>query len=78
MDEAPDLMPEHTPAPPDAPTYSLFVSAMTASVRYSATRDPADLNAAIGELEQVRERVRQGQSPQLAAPALWTLAEDYR
>jgi hypothetical protein len=42
------------------------------------TRDPADLDFAIGELEQVRAQVRKGRSPQLAGDALWQLAENYR
>ncbi|MFD5621424.1 CHAT domain-containing protein [Streptomyces yangpuensis] len=78
-DDTPDLMP--APAPPAAPgtaTGTRYLAAMTATLRYSATQDPADLDDAISGLEQVRDGIRQGWVPRLAAPALWQLAENYR
>ncbi|MYR45432.1 CHAT domain-containing protein [Streptomyces sp. SID5910] len=76
--DAPDLMPEYTPPGEDASTETRYLSALAATMRHSLTRDPADLDAAIGELGRVRDRVRQGRSPQIAAPALWQLAENHR
>ncbi|MFJ6782578.1 CHAT domain-containing protein [Streptomyces yangpuensis] len=79
LGDTPDLMP--APAPPAAPgaaTGTRYLAAMTASLRYSTTQDPADLDDAISGLEQVRDGIRQGWVPRLAAPALWQLAENYR
>ncbi|WP_281250180.1 CHAT domain-containing protein [Streptomyces monashensis] len=76
--EAPGQLPEHTPTPPDATADALFLSGLTATLRHAATRDPADLDNAIGELERFREHARQGRSPQLAAAGLWQLAENHR
>ncbi|MFG2335684.1 CHAT domain-containing protein [Streptomyces yangpuensis] len=79
LGDTPDLMP--APAPPAAPgaaTGTRYLAAMTATLRYSTTQDPADLDDAINGLEQVREGIRQGWVPRLAAPALWQLAENYR
>ncbi|MER5486462.1 CHAT domain-containing protein [Streptomyces sp. NPDC002812] len=78
VSRTPDLMPG--PAAPAAggTTGTRYLAAMTAGVRYSATQDPADLDAAISGLEHVREEVRQGRSQLLAFSALWQLAEYYR
>lgn len=72
------LLPAQTPVPPEASTESHYGAALAAAVRYSLTREPADLDAAIGGLEHVRHAVRQGRSPHLAADALRQLAENYR
>ncbi|MEU3663701.1 CHAT domain-containing protein [Streptomyces sp. NPDC032940] len=74
----PDLMPRYTPPGADASTETRYLAALSASMRHTVTRDPADLDAAIDELRRVRDRVRQGRSPQVAAPALWQLAECHR
>ncbi|MGV9291464.1 CHAT domain-containing protein [Streptomyces sp. NPDC003719] len=74
----PDEMPAYVPPAADASTETRFLSALAATMRHSATGDPADLDAAIDELGRVRDRVRQGRSPQIAAPALWQLAENHR
>ncbi|MFD8288337.1 CHAT domain-containing protein [Streptomyces lavendulae] len=78
LGDTPGLMPDSVPPAPGAATGTRFVAALTATLRHSTTRDPADLDAAISELEQVREDVRRGRLPQMAAPALWQLAENYR
>ncbi|GGQ77087.1 CHAT domain-containing protein [Streptomyces flaveolus] len=75
---APDMMPEYAPPAADASTETRYLSALAATMRHTVTQDPADLDAAIGELRRVRDRVRQGRSPQIAAPALWQLAENHR
>ncbi|MFD7455678.1 MULTISPECIES: CHAT domain-containing protein [unclassified Streptomyces] len=74
----PDLMPAPTPLPANASTDTRYLAGLSATLRHSVTRDPADLDFAIGELEQVRAQVRKGRSPQLAGDALWQLAENYR
>ncbi|OON80529.1 CHAT domain-containing protein [Streptomyces tsukubensis] len=78
VSDTPGLMPAYAPPPADATTETRFFSALAGSIRHSVTHDPADLNAAIVELEHIRDQVRQGRSPQIAAPALWQLAENYR
>ncbi|MFF3264886.1 CHAT domain-containing protein [Streptomyces sp. NPDC002932] len=78
LGQTPDLMPDPVPPGPDASTGTRYLAALTAALRHSTTQDPADLDAAITGLEQVRSDVRQGGSPQIAAPALWQLAENYR
>ncbi|MEV7869636.1 CHAT domain-containing protein [Streptomyces sp. NPDC088124] len=74
----PETLPGYTSPPADASAETRFLSALAATLRHSVTKDPADLDAAIGELERVRDHVRQGRSPQIAAPALWQLAENHR
>ncbi|MGX1135184.1 hypothetical protein RKD49_007374 [Streptomyces glaucescens] len=76
--QTPDLMPAPTPLPANASTDTRYLAGLSATLRHSVTRDPADLDFAIGELEQVRAQVRKGRSPQLAGDALWQLAENYR
>ncbi|MER6348638.1 CHAT domain-containing protein [Streptomyces sp. NPDC001595] len=78
LGESVDLMPAPTPLPPDASTETRYLAGLSATLRHSMSHDPADLDFAIDALEQVRERVRQGRSPQLAARALWQLAENHR
>ncbi|WP_328928961.1 CHAT domain-containing protein [Streptomyces sp. NBC_00190] len=78
LGDTPDLMPDPAPPAPGAATGTRYLAALTATLRHSTTQDPADLDAAISGLEQVRDDIRQGRAPQLAAPALWQLAENYR
>jgi hypothetical protein len=78
LGQDPGLLPELAPVPPEASAETHHGFALTAGLRYSLTRDPADLDAAIGALERVRAHVRQGRSPHLAAQALRELAENYR
>ncbi|GAA2444327.1 hypothetical protein GCM10010433_52040 [Streptomyces pulveraceus] len=68
----------HVPPPPDASTDEIYSAALSAGLRYSLTRDPAVLDTLIGELERVRDAVREGKAPRIAAEALWQLAEAYR
>ncbi|MFF4422400.1 CHAT domain-containing protein [Streptomyces sp. NPDC001549] len=78
LGDTPGLMPDPAPPAPGAATGTRYLAALTATLRHSTTQDPADLDAAISGLEQVRDDTRQGRAPQLAAPALWQLAENYR
>ncbi|MFE4368190.1 CHAT domain-containing protein [Streptomyces sp. NPDC056835] len=71
-------MPDRVPPPPDAPTESLHLSALDLTMRYSLTREPALLDTLIDELERVRDGVREGRAPRIAAEALWQLAAAYR
>ncbi|AZQ38073.1 CHAT domain-containing protein [Streptomyces cyaneochromogenes] len=64
--------------PPDASTEDLHRSAHSVAVYYSLNRDPAVLDRLIDELERVRDRVREGRAPRIAAEALWNLAMAYR
>ncbi|WP_432071092.1 CHAT domain-containing protein [Streptomyces sp. AA1529] len=74
----PAPMHEHVPAPPDAAPEELHTAALDLALRFSLTRDPALLDALIGQLERVRDRVREGRAPRIAADALWKLAQAYR
>lgn len=74
----PTLIQDHTPAPPGASTGQLWTSAQYLIMRYGLTGEPAEFDAVVAELERVCEGVRQGQEPQLAANALWKMAEAYR
>ncbi|MEU9717177.1 CHAT domain-containing protein [Streptomyces sp. NPDC047976] len=78
LGDTPGLMPDAAPPAPGAATGTRYLAALTATLRHSTTGDPADLDAAISGLEQVHDDVRLGRAPQLAAPALWQLAENYR
>ncbi|MFE9386676.1 CHAT domain-containing protein [Streptomyces sp. NPDC007025] len=69
---------EHVPAAPDASPEELHTAALDLALRFSLTRDPALLDALIGQLERVRDRVREGRAPRIAADALWELAQAYR
>ncbi|SOD82536.1 CHAT domain-containing protein [Streptomyces sp. Ag109_G2-15] len=66
------------PPPPGASTEDLHRSALSVALRYSLTRDRADLDRLIRELELVRDGVREGRAPRIAAEALWQLAMAYR
>ncbi|MFE6668056.1 CHAT domain-containing protein [Streptomyces sp. NPDC057697] len=69
---------DHVPPPPDASPDEIYSAALFAGLRYALTRDPAVLDLLIGELERVRDAVRDGRAPRIAAEALWRLAEAYR
>ncbi|MBG0851832.1 CHAT domain-containing protein [Streptomyces spinoverrucosus] len=71
-------LPEHVPPPPGASTEELHTAALSLGVRYSLTRDRAELGTLIDELERVRDGVREGRAPRIAADALWQLAQAYR
>ncbi|MFE3945720.1 CHAT domain-containing protein [Streptomyces sp. NPDC059118] len=73
---APDV--DRVPPPPDASTDEIYSAALSAGLQYALTRDPAVLDTLIGELERVRDAVREGRAPRIAAEALWRLAEAYR
>ncbi|MGW7363180.1 CHAT domain-containing protein [Streptomyces sp. NPDC054841] len=69
---------DHVPPPPGASTEELHGSALSVAMRYSLTHDRADLDTLIDELERVRDGVREGRAPRIAAEALWQLAMAYR
>ncbi|WP_405408218.1 CHAT domain-containing protein [Streptomyces decoyicus] len=69
---------DHVPPPPDASTEDLHTSALSVALHYSLTRDRAVLDTLIDELERVRDGVRAGKAPRIAADALWNLAQAYR
>ncbi|WP_229854441.1 CHAT domain-containing protein [Streptomyces filipinensis] len=75
---APEDLPPHVPPPPGASTEDLHTSALSLSMRYAVTHRRADLDALIAELERVRDGVREGRAPRIAAEALWRLAQAYR
>ncbi|MES9506295.1 CHAT domain-containing protein [Streptomyces sp. NPDC000609] len=68
----------HVPPPPDASTDEVYSAALSVGLQYALTRDPAVLDTLIDELERVRDAVREGKAPRIAAEALWQLAEAYR
>ncbi|MEV5201205.1 CHAT domain-containing protein [Streptomyces sp. NPDC053720] len=69
---------DHVPPPADASTDEVYSAALSAGLRYALTRDQAVLDTHIEELERVRDAVRVGKAPRIAAEALWRLAEAYR
>ncbi|MFE1555146.1 CHAT domain-containing protein [Streptomyces sp. NPDC058734] len=69
--------PDHVPPPPDASMEDLYASTLSLGVRFGLDRDPAVLDVMIGELERLRDGVREGRAPRVAADALWHLAEAY-
>lgn len=75
-----DTTPAHdvVPPPPNASTADLHSSALSAAVHYSLTHDRALLDRLIDELERIRDRVREGRAPRIAAETLWQLAMAYR
>lgn len=64
--------------PPDAPADQLASAANRLGIRYDLTKDPADLEAVITALERLREHIRQGRAPRVAAQSLWSLAGHYQ
>lgn len=72
------VVPDRDVPPPDASTEQLYTGANRLGMRYSVTREPADLDATITTLERLRERIRKGLAPRVAAESLWSLAESYR
>ncbi|MCX4851171.1 CHAT domain-containing protein [Streptomyces sp. NBC_00893] len=69
---------DHVPPPADASTDEVYSAALSAGLQYALTRDQAVLEMHIDELERVRDAVREGKAPRIAAEALWRLAEAYR
>ncbi|MFI8962616.1 CHAT domain-containing protein [Streptomyces sp. NPDC053493] len=65
-------------APPGATTAERWVAALSLVTRYELNEDLADLDAAIVELEHVRDALRRGERHYFAADALWQLAEVYQ
>ncbi|MFF0199867.1 CHAT domain-containing protein [Streptomyces sp. NPDC005017] len=74
----PSLLHGDLSARPEATTLERWFAADTLLTRYESTDDPADLDAAIAELEQVRDALRRGERHHFAADALWRLAEVYQ
>lgn len=77
-DDTTTIIPDRDVPPPDAPADQLHTAANRLGMRYGLTKDPADLEATITTLERLREHVRQGRAPRVAAESLWSLAESYR
>ncbi|MFF0017375.1 CHAT domain-containing protein [Streptomyces sp. NPDC005374] len=71
-------LPDRDVPPPDASTEQLYTGANRLGMRYSFTKEQADLDAAIATLERLREHIRKGLAPRVAAESLWSLAESYR
>lgn len=71
-------IPDRDVPPPDAPADQLHSAADRLGMRYNVTKDPADLDAAITTMERLREHIRRGRAPRVAASSLWSLAEAYR
>ncbi|WJV44692.1 CHAT domain-containing protein [Streptomyces flavofungini] len=71
-------LPERDVPPPQAPADQVHSAATRLGIRYDSTKDPADLDALIATLERLREHVRQGRAPRVAAQSLWWLADSYR
>ncbi|MFE7302421.1 CHAT domain-containing protein [Streptomyces sp. NPDC057579] len=69
---------DHVPPPPDASPNEVYSATLSTGLHYALTRDSAVLDVLIGELERVRDAVREGKAPRIAAEALWRLAEAYR
>lgn len=71
-------LPEPEVPPEDAPADQLYTAATRLTLRYSLTRDLADLEAVITTWERFREHIREGRAPRVAAESLWFLTEAYR
>ncbi|MFF6974286.1 MULTISPECIES: CHAT domain-containing protein [Streptomyces] len=78
LTEDTERIPEREVPPPDASAAELHTAANSLGIRYDLTKDPEDLDAVITVLERLREHIRQGRAPRVAARSLWTLAESYR
>ncbi|MGW0708028.1 CHAT domain-containing protein [Streptomyces sp. NPDC002643] len=72
------FIPDREVPPPDAPADRLYSAANRLGMRYGLTKDRADLDATITTLERLREHIRQGRAPRVAARSLWTLADCHR
>ncbi|MFI2506179.1 CHAT domain-containing protein [Streptomyces sp. NPDC018972] len=72
-------VPEDLPPEPPEGASAEEADAYAASLglRFSHTRDPADLDALVQALERIRDEVRRGRGQRIAADALWRLAEAY-
>ncbi|MER7721276.1 CHAT domain-containing protein [Streptomyces flaveolus] len=64
--------------PSEATTLERWFASQSLVTRYELHGDPADLDAAIAELEQVRDALTRGERHYFAADALWRLAEVYQ
>ncbi|MEL3947465.1 MULTISPECIES: CHAT domain-containing protein [Streptomyces] len=71
-------VPDREVPPPDAPADRLHSAATRLGMRHDFTKDPADLDALITTLERLREHIRDGRAPRVAADSLWSLADAYR
>ncbi|GHC81044.1 CHAT domain-containing protein [Streptomyces flavofungini] len=71
-------IPDRVVPPPDAPADQLHSAANRLDMRHHLTKDPADLDAVITTLERLREHIRDGRAPRVAASSLWSLADSYR
>ncbi|MFF5442128.1 CHAT domain-containing protein [Streptomyces achromogenes] len=74
----PTNLPDREPPPADATAAELHSAVSRLGIRYSFTKDPADLEAVITTLERLREHIRRGGAPRVAGDSLWQLAEAYR
>ncbi|MFH8381751.1 CHAT domain-containing protein [Kitasatospora sp. NPDC018058] len=77
-DTPPAPMHEYQAPPPKASTDEVYNAALSLALRFGMTRDRALLDRLIEELERVRDGVREGRAPRIAAEALWYLAGAYR
>ncbi|MEU6844236.1 CHAT domain-containing protein [Streptomyces sp. NPDC046716] len=71
-------VPDREVPPADTPADRLHTAANRLGLRFSATDDPEDLDAVITTLERLREHIREGRAPRVAAESLWNLADGYR
>ncbi|MGW1604529.1 CHAT domain-containing protein [Streptomyces eurythermus] len=78
LTDDPTNLPDREPPPADAGAAELHSAVSRLGIRYSFTKDPADLEAVITTLERLREHIRQGGAPRVAGDSLWQLAEAYR
>ncbi|MFF2144648.1 CHAT domain-containing protein [Kitasatospora sp. NPDC058190] len=77
-DTPPTPVREYEAPPPNASTDEVYNAALALALRYGLTRDRSVLDRLIEELERVREGIREGRAPRIAAEALWQLAGAYR
>ncbi|MFJ2645474.1 CHAT domain-containing protein [Streptomyces sp. NPDC087420] len=62
---------------PDASAHARWGTALSLVTRYDVGKDPADLDRAIEELEEIRALIEAGDKSYFAADALWKLADLY-